>query len=96
MNAKFSFYEVALIESSRPALQEVAHHHGAVLGMARNDDGVWVYAVHVLDQGEVWDVRESELRPTGRHMKREDFYSGDTVKVEVDADTREGRIVDES
>ena len=91
MNSKFSFYEVVQIKAGRPALQAIDGATGAVLGMAQNDDGSWVYSVHILDQEESWSVNESELLATGRFMKREDFYGGEALFVEVDAETGEGR-----
>lgn len=91
MNARFSFYEVVQITGSRSVIRPVEGCLGAILGMARRDDGAWIYAVHVLDQGEVWDFHEHELRSTGQHMVREDFYAGDHVRVEVDIPTRKDR-----
>jgi hypothetical protein len=81
-----------MVESERPMLSEISGLSGAILGMAENDDGDWVYAVHILDTDESWDVRESELTATGGFMKREDFYEGDSVRVEVDPESGEGSL----
>ena len=91
MTAKFSFYEVVEILPGRPAIAPVIGQRGAILGMAQCDDGRWVYAVQMLESGEGWDVEESELASTGVMMTREDFYEGDSISVEVDAETGEGR-----
>jgi hypothetical protein len=94
MTAKFSFYEVVEILPGRPVIAPVVGRRGAILGMAECDDGRWVYSVHVLDVGESWHMQESELAPTGEAMKREDFYAGDSISIEVDAETGKGRVKD--
>ena len=58
--------------------------------MVENDQGEWIYAVHMTDKDESWDIRESELISTGEFMKRKDFYDGESVTVEVDPETGEG------
>jgi hypothetical protein len=77
-----------MVESERPVLSEISGLSGAILGMAENDDCDWIYAVHILDTDESWDVRESELTTTGNYMKREDFYEGDSLRVEVEPEKR--------
>lgn len=94
MTAMFSYYEVVQVKTDRPALRSVDGCSGAILGMAQNDAGAWMYSVHILGQEEVWSLRESELAATGRFMRREDFYQGNKISVEVDEGTREGRIKD--
>lgn len=92
MRALYKFYEVVKIVSDRSALSEINGFEAAVLGMAENDDGKWCYAIHLLDSEEGWDVMEDELVSTGRMMSREDFYDGDSVTVEVDPLTGEGKL----
>lgn len=93
MSAKFTFYEVVEVKPERPALNEIAGLTGAILGMVENDDGNWVYAVHILDTDESWDIREAELVSTGKVMNRSDFYDeSDSVGVEVDYVTGEGKL----
>ena len=94
MSAKFSFYEVVEVKSDRSILNEIEGLSGVILGMVKNDDGDWVYAVHIFDTDESWDVRESELISTGKKMAREDFYDGDSISVEVDPETGEGKPKD--
>ena len=48
--------------------------------MAQNDDGEAPYCL------------EHELESTGGMDKRETFYSGASLKVEVDPETGEGRL----
>ena len=92
MEALYKFYEVVKIVSGRPNLAEINGEEAAILGMAENDDGQWCYAVHILGSEEGWDIMESELQPTGCMMSREDFYDGDSVTVEVDLLTGEGKF----
>lgn len=87
MQALYKFYDVVLINSDRKALAEINGQKGSILGMAENDQGDWSYSVHVLKTEECWDLMESELEATGESMKREDFYDGGSVTVEVDAAT---------
>lgn len=92
MAAKFSFYEVVEINPERPDLKEIEGLRGVVLGMVENEQGNWVYAVHMLSTEESWDVLESELISVGEFMTREDFYDGGSAKVEVDPETGEARL----
>ena len=91
MEAKFTFYEIVrVISYTRPGSE------GAVLGMAQNDDGLWYYAIALYDDSNlVWNFREDELEPTGRHDRRESFYDEASIRVRVDPETGEGWIADE-
>jgi len=90
MNARFEFYEVVRVSLQRPEAKEIDTFEGAVLGRARNDKGEWGYAVYVLALDETWNLDEAELASTGRFMKREDFYDGESIHVVVDPETGEG------
>ena len=92
MTAKFSFYEVVEIQDGRLEIGSVVGHQGAVLGRAQCDDGQWVYSIHVFGEGESWHLEEAELKATGTFMKREDFYDGESLSVEFDPKTGEGRL----
>jgi len=92
MQALYKFYEVVKVVSNRAVLSEINGLEAAVLGMAKNDDDKWCYAIHLLDLEEGWDVMENELISTGRMMAREDFYSGDSMTIEVDSSTGEGKL----
>jgi len=65
---------------------------GAILGMVKNDQGDWLYTVSMLETEECWDLMESELKETGELLDRDALYSGDSVKVDVDIKTGEGRV----
>ena len=96
MEPKFKFYEVVEIASKRKQLAQINGLSGAVLGMEKNCDGDWFYAISIFETQEGWDVMEKELNSTGKMMKREDFYSEESVTVEVDLVSGEGKIKDKS
>jgi len=87
---QFDFYDVVRINSGRKALAEINGQNGSILGMAENDQGQWTYSVHMLETEESWSVMENELVATGDKMKRDDFYNGASVRVEVDKNTGKG------
>lgn len=91
----FQFYEVVKVVSENSTLREINGMTGTILGMAQNDNGEWGYGVQILETNENWDISESDLVATGKHMKREDFYDGTSVKVTVDPETGEGDVSDD-
>ncbi|MEX2964090.1 Imm31 family immunity protein [Microbulbifer sp. TYP-18] len=92
MLALYDFYDVVLVKTDREALSEINGKKGAILGRAENDQGEWSYSVHIFESEECWDVMEAELESTGTAMAREDFYDGDSVIIEVDSKTGEGKL----
>ena len=68
---------------------------GVILGMSENNFGEWGYAVDILEIDDAWSIPESELFSLGRKMKREDIYTGQSMKISVDPETGEGSISDE-
>lgn len=92
MKAKFQFYEVVEIAPGRSAIAPAVGQRGAILGMAQCDDARWVYAVQLFDTGICWSIEESELEATGTLMTRADFYDGESISVEVDPVSFEGRL----
>jgi hypothetical protein len=86
---EYDFYEIVRVISPKKRGYE-----GAILGMSQNDLGKWGYAVFLYEENTVWDFQEDELEPTGRKDRRESFYDGTTIRVQVDPDTGEGTIVD--
>lgn len=92
--SKFDFYEVVKIITDDPKYAEVNGKEGAILGMAQNSDGIWGYAVEIFDEIDGWSFPEDALVTLGYKMKREDFYTGETIRVEVDPVTGEGKISD--
>jgi hypothetical protein len=82
--ARFKFYEQVRISASRPGTESVVGELGAVFGIS-GDAGSWSYGVFVLRIEEVWCFDEAELEPTGVYFQRDDFYSGESVRIQVDA-----------
>ena len=70
----FAFYEVVVIQTDSPDKEQFNRAEGAILGMSQSEEGHWAYSVHILGVIHSWFFYEEELQPTGRHMKREDFY----------------------
>ncbi|KDM90416.1 Imm31 family immunity protein [Photobacterium galatheae] len=91
MKGKFNFYEVVKINSKRSELSDANGLECAILGMAENDDGIYWYSVSSLIGEFSWDLREDELVSTGKTMKREDFYTGESITVSVNQDG-EGKL----
>jgi hypothetical protein len=60
-----------------------------VLGRVREDDGTEWYSV-TPNQGDSCMISAPELRATGRHLRREDFYDGSAVRV-----SQEGELLGE-
>jgi hypothetical protein len=90
---KFMFYEIVRISRPSPGLRQNADLEGAILGMSQDDQGRWYFAVHVYELNEVQTYPETALEPTGRMDRRESFYDGTNVRVVVDPDTGEGKII---
>jgi hypothetical protein len=91
-NPRFRFYEVVRIRDGVVDKPEIAGAEGAILGMARELNGDWSYGVYLYERGHVAHLSEDELEPTGRMDSRESFYSGESVAVEVNPITGEGRV----
>ena len=87
--AKFNFYEKVRCVSEDAAKAKIAGKLAAVLGRAQHESGTWSYAVHVYDEACCYSVDESELESTGEFARREDFYSGKSIRVSSD-----GRVLD--
>lgn len=77
---KYDFYDEVIINSSDSKYKEINGLKGNIMGMDKNSDGTWSYAVSI--NGVSWSINESELTPTGKKAKREDFYDGNTMKVD--------------
>jgi len=95
-SAGFDFYEIVRIGKSNSAeLSEIVGQEGAVLGRSYDEiEKQWWYAIFVMKHQECWHVPEQSLERTGRFSKREEFYDGSSIRVSVDPETGEGRIVD--
>lgn len=87
--SKFDSYEV--VEFTKTVADEdlnvAVGAYGIVLGMARCDDKTWIYSVNVGGNSLIFD--SFNLKSTGRFVKEEDIYSGDSITVSSD-----GTVID--
>jgi Immunity protein 31 len=83
MKAKFQFYEVVRILEGQGVRSHLVGREGVVSGSAQNDKGEWSYAVFIPSTELTWSFDETNLAATGEFRKREDFYSGESIKVKV-------------
>lgn len=90
---RFAHYEVVVVRTTPATVKdEIAGKTGAVMGISLPDvEGRPVsYALGGYDFEETCMVSEDELDSTGRINRREDFYSGDSIRVSQD-----GELLDE-
>ncbi|MBK6907483.1 MAG: immunity protein 31 [Rhodocyclaceae bacterium] len=82
--AEFEFYEKVRVQTAEPSLAKISGQLAAILGKSVDDDGSVVgYAVHVYATGACWSVKGNDLCATGEFDKRETFYSGESIRVNV-------------
>jgi hypothetical protein len=93
MKSKFKFYEIVKVRENvftkKNGLNGLL---GVILGKAKDDNGIWFYAVNFQDKEEGWDLPEESLEGTGLSTTREEYYDGSSIYVKVDAKTGEGKI----
>jgi hypothetical protein len=75
------FFEVVRVDdpATTPTTREAT-----VLGRATGDDGIPWYAVAFDTESDTVMVPGAWLRRTGRTRRREDFYSGISIRVSPD------------
>lgn len=85
---KFALYEVVRVrELPRTISDGTASLEGVILGVSMGDSSTDVsYSVFLDELQEAWFLDEKELESTGRFTRREDHYSGESIRV-----TRKGR-----
>ena len=89
-NPRFVYFEVVEVQSTPETLRlGYAGSVGAVLGIGENGDGSYGYAVALDGREEAVDFAEEELAATGEHRSREDYYSGDVLRID-----HRGRVLD--
>lgn len=77
---KLGFFEVVdVLETERTTGLGIQGASGFVIGIA--EEGDFLGYVIVVD-GETYDVRPPDVRGTGRHVPRESFYPGASIRVE--------------
>lgn len=100
MKSKFDFYEIVKVFSSKKELKVINHKEGVIIGKSQDEEDpqIFYYAVDIInDAGEIedgWSIEEIDLQKTGKKADREKFAYVDSVKIVVDPDTGEGKIID--
>jgi hypothetical protein len=107
MKKKFDFYEIVRIAPQNGTLdltgldarkfdyQTLVGSEGPIVAMSR-DKKAWYCLVKLSNKiGDEYLIRENDLEATGKKAKREDFYTGESIRVRVDPKTGEGSLVDE-
>ena len=107
MKNKLDFYEVVEVSPKSGKLdlsdldtrkfnyQVLVGKQGTVIGMVQNDDGAWLYDVCFKREDDRFTFREEDLVSTGIKRSRSEFYTGDSVRIRVDPNTGEGKIIDD-
>ena len=88
---KFTSHEIVLIVNPSEKHKNFENFKGFVTGMSTDRNGMWSYGVDFLqNQFDCRDCicEEHELESTGEFVKKEDYYSGESVKVIVHPDGR--------
>jgi hypothetical protein len=93
MKSPFEFYEVVKLRNASSIPSELVGREGVILGMSSDENGKWYYSVDIEGVEGNRTCGEDDLESTGEFRRREDFYSGETLKVSVDPETGEGKIV---
>jgi Immunity protein 31 len=89
----FDYYEEVRIKSLDPEKAHLNGRVGVVLGRTETEDkSSWYYAINLHSEEQGWCFFETELEPTGNKFRREDFYDGTSIRVQVD-ERGKGRIV---
>jgi hypothetical protein len=82
---KFTFYEKVRVCTSDPKKFHLNGEIGVILGMAETEDeNSWYYVLAIRSEKYCRCFYEHELEPTGEYAKREDFYDGTSIRVQVD------------
>lgn len=94
MSKRFQFFEVVVVTGcSNIQQQALIGSEGTILGMAQDEESKCNnYAVSMDSTGIVYCFDEWQLASTGRMKNREDFYSGESLKVIVDPKTGKGSV----
>ena len=88
---KFTSYEIVRIVNPSKKHKKFEYFKAFVTGMATDRNGMWSYGIDFLQNQFGWRdciCEEHELESTGKCVKKEDYYSGESVKVIVHPDGR--------
>ena len=81
---RFGFYEIVEVRDTVGTRdQGIAGKMGAVLGIAKPDtaDGTITYAVQLKGSSDACSVDERDLVGTGQFAGRDEYYTGDSIRV---------------
>lgn len=81
-NAKFDFFVRVIIMPTSNESKFLYNIHGTVLGKAHNPNiKLWTPFPVIMMKDYSWQFQEHELKSLGYFAKREDYYSGENIKV---------------
>lgn len=82
---RFKFYQEAVVRTASKKLAHFDGKIGIILGRTEvEDEDTWYYTVALKDECVTHCFYECDLSATGRQFSREDFYSGESIRVRVD------------
>jgi hypothetical protein len=90
---RFTFYEIVRVRNTpKNRSCRIAGLEGAIMGITPPDEieegQELAYSVFIDAVDSSWALNESELEPTGRKARREDFHDGTSIRV-----SRDGRLL---
>lgn len=92
-NPRFAYYEVVVVRTTAATIKDkIAGKTGAVMGisMPETEGRPLSHALGGYAFDETCMVSEGELESTGKIDRREDFYSGESIRI-----SEEGELLDE-
>ena len=96
MESKFDFFErVKIVNPLNSNKLKFKEKLAVIFGKSQDDKGLWYYQVKVENFDEGWYFLENELESLGTFSKRENYYSGESIRVGVTKDG-EGYIIDDN
>lgn len=85
----FSFYQEVRVARPTPENTSFLGQVGTIIGRTSEPDQPIGYALSLPGHEQVLCCLESELEPTGRQFRREDFYDdAQAIRVRVDSQQR--------
>lgn len=95
MKSKFGFFErVKIINTIARKKQNLIGKKAVIFGKSQDDLGKWYYRIKIENQENAEYVQENELESLGIFAKREDYYSGESIRVGVNK-KGEGYIIED-
>ncbi|MBB71512.1 MAG: hypothetical protein CMF50_03860 [Legionellales bacterium] len=98
MTRELNFYEIVRVISDKDDCKAIKNKLFVVRGKVYDDEKhEWLYSASLLEKkgyGEIVSFSASELEATGKEADPNDFMTGESVRVQVDPETGEGKIID--